>query len=238
MTERANHKWWTLFAMCFALFMIMLDNTIVNVALPTIQRELDASPANLEWIVNGYVVTFAALILLGGKLGDRFGRKRMFIVGVALFTIFSALCAVADTDTQLIFARCLQGTGAALMNPLSLSILVNAFPRDADPDGDRRLGRHLRPRHRDRPGRRRRAGRELRLGVGVLGQRPDRRDRDRGLPVGGGGVARPSATKPRHRRHRAGDGQPAGAHVRPDQDQRALLDVGRTSSRCWAAPSC
>ena len=133
MTERANHKWWTLFAMCFALFMIMLDNTIVNVALPTIQRELHASPANLEWIVNGYVVTFAALILLGGKLGDRFGRKRMFIVGVVMFTIFSALCAVADSDTQLIIARCLQGTGAALMNPLSLSILVNAFPRPQIP---------------------------------------------------------------------------------------------------------
>src|SRR4029077_10327607 len=80
-----NHKWWTLFAMCFALFMIMLDNTIVNVALPTTQRELHASPANLEWIVNGYIVTFAALILLGGKLGDRFGRKRMFIVGLILF---------------------------------------------------------------------------------------------------------------------------------------------------------
>jgi len=133
MTERANHKWWTLFAMCFALFMIMLDNTIVNVALPTIQRELHASPANLEWIVNGYVVTFAALILLGGKLGDRFGRKRMFIVGVILFTICSALCALATTDTQLILFRCLQGTGAALMNPLSLSILVNAFPRPQVP---------------------------------------------------------------------------------------------------------
>src|SRR4029077_19059627 len=114
--DHPNHKWWTLFAMCFALFMIMLDNTIVNVALPTIQRELHASPANLEWVVNGYVVTFAALILLGGKLGDRFGRKRMFIVGVLLFTVFSALCALADSDTQLIIARCLQGTGAAMMN--------------------------------------------------------------------------------------------------------------------------
>ncbi len=133
MIERANHKWWTLFAMCFALFMIMLDNTIVNVALPTIQRELNASPANLEWIVNGYVVTFAALILLGGKLGDRFGRKRMFMVGLVLFTVFSALCAIADSDTQLIIARCLQGTGAALMNPLSLSILVHAFPRPQIP---------------------------------------------------------------------------------------------------------
>ena len=131
--ENANHKWWTLFAMCFALFMIMLDNTIVNVALPTIQRELHASPANLEWIVNGYVVTFAALILLGGKLGDRFGRKRMFIVGVIIFTICSALCALATTDTQLILFRCLQGSGAAIMNPLSLSILVSAFPRPQVP---------------------------------------------------------------------------------------------------------
>jgi EmrB/QacA subfamily drug resistance transporter len=119
--------------MCFALFMIMLDNTIVNVALPTIQRELHATPANLEWVVNGYVVTFAALILLGGKLGDRFGRKRMFIVGVLLFTLCSALCALAGSDTQLIIARCLQGTGAALMNPLSLSILVAAFPRPQIP---------------------------------------------------------------------------------------------------------
>ncbi len=131
--QRANHKWWTLFAMCFALFMIMLDNTIVNVALPTIQRELDATPANLEWTVNAYVLTFAALILFGGKLGDRFGRKRMFLVGVALFTLFSIACALSETDTQLIIARALQGSGAALLNPLSLSILVNVFPREQIP---------------------------------------------------------------------------------------------------------
>jgi EmrB/QacA subfamily drug resistance transporter len=130
MTEtHPNHKWWTLFAMCFALFMIMLDNTIVNVALPSIQRELNATPASLEWTINAYVLSFAALILLGGKLGDRFGRKRMFIVGLVLFTLFSAACALAQTDNQLIIARALQGTGAALMNPLSLSIIVSAFPR-------------------------------------------------------------------------------------------------------------
>jgi EmrB/QacA subfamily drug resistance transporter len=134
MTEmRKNHKWWTLFAMCFALFMIMLDNTVVNVALPTIQRELNASPASLEWVVNGYVLSFAALILLGGKLGDRFGRKRMFIVGLFLFTLFSIACALSTTDTQLIVFRVLQGSGAALMNPLSLAILVSAFPRPQIP---------------------------------------------------------------------------------------------------------
>ena len=128
-----NRKWLTLFAMCFALFMIMIDNTVVNVALPTIQHDLHASPANLEWTVNAYVLSFAALILFGGKLGDRFGRKRMFIVGLFLFTVFSAACALATSDTTLIAARALQGTGAALMNPLSLSILVNAFPRKQVP---------------------------------------------------------------------------------------------------------
>ena len=128
--DHPNHKWWTLFAMCFALFMIMLDNTVVNVALPTIQRSLHiTNPENLEWTVNGYVLTFAALILLGGKLGDRFGRKRIFLVGLAIFTLASAACAVATTDTQLIAFRSLQGVGGALLNPLSLSILVSAFPR-------------------------------------------------------------------------------------------------------------
>jgi EmrB/QacA subfamily drug resistance transporter len=129
MHDHSNHKWWTLFAMCFALFMIMLDNTIVNVALPSIQRALNPSPANLEWTINAYVLSFAALILLGGKLGDRFGRKRMFVVGLIIFTAASAACAGATTDTQLIVARAVQGTGAALLNPLSLSILVAAFPR-------------------------------------------------------------------------------------------------------------
>src|ERR671926_170188 len=115
--DHPNHKWWTLFAMCFALFMIMLDNTVVNVALPSIQRDLNiTSPQNLEWTVNAYVVTFAALILLGGKLGDRFGRKRMFIVGLALFTVASAACALATSDSQLIASRASQGVGAALLN--------------------------------------------------------------------------------------------------------------------------
>ena len=100
--EHPNHKWWTLFAMCFALFMIMLDNTIVNVALPSIQHELKPTPENLEWTVNAYVLVFAALILLGGKLGDRFGRKRIFMVGLVVFTLSSAACALAQTDTQLI----------------------------------------------------------------------------------------------------------------------------------------
>jgi EmrB/QacA subfamily drug resistance transporter len=107
----------------------MLDNTIVNVALPSIQRALHTTPATLQWTIDAYVLTFAVLILLGGKLGDRFGRKRMFLVGLTIFTLASAACAEATTDTQLVAFRAIQGTGAALLNPLSLSIIVAAFPR-------------------------------------------------------------------------------------------------------------
>ena len=127
--EHPNHKWWTLFAMCFALFMIMLDNTIVNVALPSIQHELKPTPENLEWTVNAYILVFATLILLGGKLGDRFGRKRIFMLGLVVFTLSSMACALSQTDTQLIGFRAVQGVGGALLNPLSLSILVAVFPR-------------------------------------------------------------------------------------------------------------
>jgi EmrB/QacA subfamily drug resistance transporter len=115
--------------MCFALFMIMLDATIVNVALPSIQRSLHTTPETLQWTIDAYVLTYAALILLGGKLGDRFGRRRMFLVGLAVFTLASAACALATTDSELIAFRAIQGTGAALLSPLSLSILSAAFPR-------------------------------------------------------------------------------------------------------------
>ncbi|MDX6628406.1 MAG: hypothetical protein QOH00_652, partial [Gaiellales bacterium] len=131
--QRVNHKWWTLAAMCFALFMIMLDNTVVNVALPSIQKDLKTTPENLEWTINAYFLSFAALILLGGKLGDRFGRKKIFLVGLGIFTLSSAACALATSDTGLISARVVQGVGAALMNPLSLSIIVDAFPRHQIP---------------------------------------------------------------------------------------------------------
>ncbi|HUZ83491.1 MAG TPA: MFS transporter [Gaiellales bacterium] len=127
--DHPNRRWWTLFAMCFALFMIMLDNTVVNVALPSIQRSLKTTPQNLEWTVNAYVLSFASLILLGGKLGDRFGRKRIFLVGLALFTLSSAACALSTTDAELISFRVIQGAGGAMLNPLSLSIIVAAFPR-------------------------------------------------------------------------------------------------------------
>jgi EmrB/QacA subfamily drug resistance transporter len=123
-----NRKWLTLAAVSFGLFMIMLDNTVVNVALPSIQRDLDADLSELQWIVTGYALTFAALMLVGGKLADAYGRRLIFVVGIAVFTVASLLCGLADSSEMLIAARVLQGAGAALMNPASLSIIAATFP--------------------------------------------------------------------------------------------------------------
>jgi EmrB/QacA subfamily drug resistance transporter len=123
-----NRKWWTLGAVAFGLFMIMLDNTIVNVALPSIQRDLRIGISELEWVVNGYALTFAVLMLTGGKLADLFGRRMIFIVGLAIFTLSSLACGLASTPELLIGARIVQGIGAALMNPATLSIITATFP--------------------------------------------------------------------------------------------------------------
>jgi EmrB/QacA subfamily drug resistance transporter len=123
-----NSRWWTLGAMCFALFMIMLDNTVVNVALPSIQRDLHATLSALEWTVNAYTLTFAVLLVTGGRLGDIFGRRRMFLFGVAVFGFSSAAIGLAPSDTALVAFRAVQGIGAAFMMPATLSIITQAFP--------------------------------------------------------------------------------------------------------------
>jgi EmrB/QacA subfamily drug resistance transporter len=123
-----NRKWWTLGAMCFALFMIMLDNTVVNVALPSIQRDLGASLSALEWTVNGYTLSFAVLLATGGRLGDIFGRRLTFLIGVVLFAASSATAGLAPDTTSLVVSRVVQGVGAALMMPATLSIVTDAFP--------------------------------------------------------------------------------------------------------------
>ncbi len=123
-----NRKWWTLGAMCLALFMVMLDNTVVNVALPSIQRDLDTSISGLEWIVNGYTLSFAVLLAVGGRMGDIFGRRRMFIFGVIVFTLASTTAGFAPSNFALVASRVLQGVGAAFMMPGTLSIITDAFP--------------------------------------------------------------------------------------------------------------
>ena len=123
-----NKKWWTLAAVSFGLFMIMLDNTVVNVALPSIQRDLDAGLSELEWVVSGYALTFAALMLIGGKLADAYGRRLLFVIGIAVFTLASLACGLSTSGEMLIAARIAQGAGAALLNPATLSIVTATFP--------------------------------------------------------------------------------------------------------------
>jgi EmrB/QacA subfamily drug resistance transporter len=123
-----NVKWYTLIAACFALFMAMLDNLVVNIALPTISRDLDASNSQLQWVISAYTLIFASLQITAGGLGDRFGRKRWFMIGLAIFTGVSAVAAFSNSMDMLIAMRALQGLGAALIMPLSLSLISAAFP--------------------------------------------------------------------------------------------------------------
>src|SRR6266516_3321425 len=122
-----RRKWWVLVAMVFGLFMPMLDNLVVNVALPTIQRKLGAGVSGLQWIVDAYTLTFASFMLTGGALGDIYGRKRFFMAGLGLFTLGSLACGLSGSTGQLIGFRAIQGLGAAMLLPGSLSIITATF---------------------------------------------------------------------------------------------------------------
>src|SRR3954468_16015325 len=119
---------WTFAIVSVALFMVTLDNLVVSTALPTIRVDLGASLESLEWTVNAYTLAFAVLLLTGAALGDRFGRKRMFSFGIALFTAASAAAALAPTTGALVGARAIQGLAAALVLPLTLTLLSDAIP--------------------------------------------------------------------------------------------------------------
>ena len=127
-----RRRWAALAVVCLAQLMIVLDVTIVNVALPSIQRDLDISQADLTWVVDGFLVTFGSLLLLAGRLGDLAGRKRVFLAGLTLFTIASLLCGIAPNAGVLIAARLLQGIGAAAQASVILAIIVTEFPEPDD----------------------------------------------------------------------------------------------------------
>lgn len=127
-----RRRWLSLAVVCLAQLMIVLDTTIVNVALPAIQRDLHFSQGNLTWVINAFLVTFGSLLLLAGRLGDLFGRKRVFLLGVVIFTVASLLCGVASSQGTLIGARFLQGVGAALQASVILAIIATEFPQARD----------------------------------------------------------------------------------------------------------
>ncbi len=132
--ERSGHvnPWLVLVLVCMAQFMVILDATIVNVALPSIQADLDMSDADLQWIVNAYTLVFGGFLLLGGRAGDLVGRKRIFLVGVVVFTVASLLNGLAPSSEVLIVCRGLQGLGAALVAPAALSIITTTFAEGAE----------------------------------------------------------------------------------------------------------
>ena len=128
-----DRRWWTLAVLAMSLLVISLDNTILNVALPTIERELDASAGALQWIVDSYTLVFAGLLLTMGSLGDRFGRRLSLVIGLAVFGAASLLSALATSADMLIASRALMGIGGALIMPSTLSILTNVFPAEERP---------------------------------------------------------------------------------------------------------
>ena len=125
--EGLERKWWTLIAVCTAIFMLLLDITVVNVALPDMQRDLDASFAQLQWVVDAYALTLATTVLAAGSLADIFGRRRVFTMGLVLFTAASFACGIANDAGLLIAARAVQGVGGGIMFAVSLALLANAF---------------------------------------------------------------------------------------------------------------
>jgi EmrB/QacA subfamily drug resistance transporter len=127
MEPNVTRRWWVLAVLCLSVLLVSVDNTIVNVALPTIGRELDASTSDLQWVVDGYTLAFAALLLLGGHLGDRFGRLRVLQVGLFAFVATSLLASTADTTGELVAGRAAMGVSAALVYPATLALLMTTF---------------------------------------------------------------------------------------------------------------
>ncbi|MDB5826075.1 MAG: drug resistance transporter, EmrB/QacA subfamily, partial [Variovorax sp.] len=128
----SRKRWLALMVLCLGVLMIVLDTTIVNVALPSIRADLRFSETSLVWVVNAYMLTFGGFLLLGGRLGDLYGHRRLFLLGLVLFTVASLACGLARTQTLLIVARAVQGLGGAVVSAVSLSLIMNLFTEPAD----------------------------------------------------------------------------------------------------------
>src|ERR1700689_3184132 len=127
-TAPRDERWIALYVLCVGMLMIVLDVTIVNAPLPSIQDDLHFSTSSLAWVVNAYLISFGGLLLLAGRFGDLIGRRRVFLAGVGLFTLASLACGLADTQTLLIVARFVQGIGGAMTSAVILGMIVTMFP--------------------------------------------------------------------------------------------------------------
>jgi EmrB/QacA subfamily drug resistance transporter len=132
MTPQTRSRWIALLVLCMGTLMIVLDTTIVNVALPSIRQDLGFSQTSLAWVVNGYMLTFGGFLLLGGRLGDLYGHRRLFMSGITLFSLASLTCGLASTQAMLVVARVIQGLGGAIVSAVSLSLMMSLFVEPAE----------------------------------------------------------------------------------------------------------
>src|SRR6266545_3443915 len=128
----AKRRWLALIVLCFGNLMIVLDATIVNVALPSIRTDLDFSETSLAWVVNAYLLTYGGFLLLGGRLGDLYGHRRLFLSGISLFTLASLACGLAGSQEVLVAARAVQGLGGAIASAVGLSLMMMLFTEQAE----------------------------------------------------------------------------------------------------------
>ena len=129
---QSDRRWFALIVLCLGVLMIVLDTTIVNVALPSIKSDLKFSDTSLAWVVNAYMLFFGGFLLLGGRLGDLYGHRRFFLFGITLFTLASLACGLATSQTFLIAARAIQGLGGATVTAVALSLIMDLFSEPAD----------------------------------------------------------------------------------------------------------
>src|SRR5690348_2771590 len=132
MFDDARKRWWALYVLCAGVLMIVLDTTIVNVALPSIRQDLGFSETSLVWVVNAYMLTFGGFLLLGGRLGDLYGHRRLFLLGLTLFTLASLACGLSGSREVLVAARAIQGLGGSVVSAIALSLIMDLFTAPAD----------------------------------------------------------------------------------------------------------
>ncbi len=232
-TDRA--RWTALVVLCVGMLMIVLDATIVNVALPSIQEDLGFSQSTLAWVVNAYLISFGGLLLLSGRLGDLLGRRSVFLVGLGVFTTASLLCGLAQSQELLVAARFAQGVGGALASAVILGMIVTMFPEPREQaKRDRRVQlRRVRGRL-DRPARGRRPDAEHQLALDLLREHPDR-DRHSGVRLAPR-RARQGHRHPRRRRRgrRGARHQRADARRLHDRRKRPITAGPRHTRSGWA----
>ena len=167
-------RWWALYVLCAGVLMIVLDTTIVNVALPSIREDLRFTETSLVWVVNAYMLTFGGFLLLGGRLGDLYGHRKLFLLGITLFTLASLACGLSSSQSLLIGARAMQGLGGAVVTAVALSLIMTLFTEPAERAKAMGIYGFVRRRRKHRCVARRHPDERVQLALDFSRQPPDR----------------------------------------------------------------